>query len=686
MRMMFPVERIGLTVAWIASLALLGACGDGQRGPDGPVYPVTCNAPGGCYELPFRLIGAENADRTLFNRLPFPYDFFTRVDPESPSGLRLALDVPLGLDERPVNTPLIDEGLCLLDRESYTAAMNRLGGFSAYGTLLLETGEPVDDALFDSSGNLGQDAPVLLVDMEREERVAYRAEVLEACKPLAGQPEACEREYPYLAIRPLNPLQPGAHAVLVSVRLLDAEGRPPLMPVDFQEIWGVREVEDGRRGSALRAAERERQARLRACAERFVAPEDLVLAWDFSVQDARADLEFIAGAYLDENPPPRPDLDWDGDGQVNFYAPADYPAQLPPLPSADWSAVSQVAEGTLRVPEFRHATGEADKGPAYFAFERDAQGRPLEAGNNELHFFLFYPRSPVQPMPVVMFQHGIGSRKEHVRPLVGPLVERGLAVFVFDLPFHGSRETGYAPLDYIDVIYPSKAASSFEQSVAEQLFMLRALASGAFDLWPDGAGDGLPDFDPDRLGYLGHSLGSIVGATTVGLSADVDIAVFSAGGAGLTDYVDGYLSEYGLGELYPEYQLKQLMLIVQTFLDPGDPIHFIEPLRARCASGGLRYLFLQPMEDEVIPLCFSLNFSRLAGPVQVESVQLPIEGLDSAAAPYTGSAALFQYSGALHDFLFGGSSPGPEGRRQVSSYFESFFTQGTGEVIDPLEP
>ncbi|HOX47015.1 MAG TPA: hypothetical protein PK668_25690 [Myxococcota bacterium] len=677
--------------AWAASAALaaglLAGCSAGETGAG---YPTACRADAGCYSLPFRLLGPEAVDgERLLNSLPFPYDYFTVEDLGTRTGRRLALALPAAGQGPVPNTRLVDPGLGVVDRPGYVAALNRLDGFAAYSGLLLETGEAPDPAALEGSTGPGAAVRVLDVDPASPrfgQAEPCRVEALVACDPDEDDPDTCVRSYPYLLLRPRAPLQPGGrYAVVVTTALVSLAGQAPIMPLDFQEVWGLREIDASRPGASAREAERARLAPLRQTLEALGQPprEELVLAYDFSVQSVRHELESLAG-WIAGQPAATPELDPDGDGAPNVYPPADWPAHLPPLPGGELGQVALVASGELPVPEFRHHTSAADEAdPAYYALEHDPDGAPRVAGENRLAFWLWYPAAAVQPMPVALLQHGIGADKEQMARLVGAFTGRGIAVLACDFPFHGTRRLGDPSFEFIDITHPTKARTSFQQAAAEHVAILRALAGGGFDAWPGGQADGVPDFDPLRVGYLGNSLGSIVGATSLALSPDVRAGVLVVGGAGLQDFLEAFLVEWGLSDFYPEYVVRQVALIFQTLLDGGDPVHFLALQQARHAAGELRVLALQAMLDETIPAVLTENLARHAGLTQVEPVQAAFDGLPRAATPFTGGMALFQYAGASHNLVLTDGDRGPEARAQAAEFMRTFFESGTATVVDP---
>jgi dienelactone hydrolase len=681
-----------LEVAVLAAL-LLAECSEGDVLPERRAS-LSC-----CYEIPYVLTGVAEAHPTdRVNHLPFPYDFFTAPDPRTLTGRRLALVSPAGATAQIVNSTIVDRGLAALIPDTYTQALNTLDGFSTSGQILLEVGPNPAMIVFprDPAATARPESPILLVNVDPTSSdfgrpVAYKATAHEAADLDSTAPDGKRHLYWYLTLKPLQPLLPGSrYAVVVTRALLSEEGRVPVSSTHFQEVWGEAELCAATPGVGLRAIERQRLAYLKdLLAGLGIIPLDqVVLAWDFTTQTSTRDLEYLATTFLAQIRPAPPDLDFDGDGERNVIGPLEaYPSHLPPRPPVDLAQVSLTVVGQLETPEFRQLTDPRHEGEVYYcAFERDPEQRPKQNGTFRSTFFLFYPKEAVQPMPVVILQHGIGSRKEDMASLVGHLTARGIAAIAFDFPWHGARARGLPPLEFIDVAHPLKTASSFKQAAFESLFLAKALVSGAFDIWPGKEGDGVPDFDPGRVGLLGHSLGAIVGATSVALSQDLHVAVLNVGGAGLDTFLEGLLEGYGLTGLFPEYWLQQFGTIAQTLLDSGDGWNFTPRLRARLEAKEVQVLLQQAMEDETIPALFSMNLSRILGAWQIEPVQTPIYGCSPAPSPFFGPVAVFQFAGASHGFLFSSEAPGPQGRTQTFEFFDSFMRSSPhrGIVVNPF--
>jgi hypothetical protein len=144
-------------------------------------------------------------------------------------------------------------------------------------------------------------------------------------------------------------------------------------------------------------------------------------------------------------------------------------------------------------------------------------------------------------------------------------------------PSHGRRGNVFdllsaAPLQVRDI---------FRQTNADQMAVARAIQAGI-----DIDGDSVPDIEPSRFGYLGVSLGGILGATFIALEPSLQMAVLNVAGgrvAFLGDnpgtrpiYSQYYATLAQLDITSPEFEVfrQRLLELGQQALDPGDPLNF----------------------------------------------------------------------------------------------------------------
>lgn len=181
--------------------------------------------------------------------------------------------------------------------------------------------------------------------------------------------------------------------------------------------------------------------------------------------------------------------------------------------------------------------------------------KPATTCYQTIPFLAVIPAAPPGPAgyKTVIFSHGITRRKEDLLAVAGLLASQGFASVAIDAVDHGARaivtstdaaqgcaaagmgnscagaiDPTCAPQCYAPILSPDLAATrdSLRQTVLDQMKLERVLKHCATQnacgsLW----------VDADHIGYVGQSLGSLIGGVTVAVSPDVKAAVLNVGGA-----------------------------------------------------------------------------------------------------------------------------------------------------------
>ncbi len=141
---------------------------------------------------------------------------------------------------------------------------------------------------------------------------------------------------------------------------------------------------------------------------------------------------------------------------------------------------------------------------------------------------LLLPPSGDGPFPVVLLQHGAGGSKDaaYLDPVAGPWCRGGAAVLSIDFPLHGERRSEKLSERMLEALAAHHEAdpSSLFLDVARQ--SVRDLQR-ALD-----AAEALPEIDSTRCAYAGFSLGTILGATFLGVDPRPRAAALAIGGGG----------------------------------------------------------------------------------------------------------------------------------------------------------
>jgi dienelactone hydrolase len=137
------------------------------------------------------------------------------------------------------------------------------------------------------------------------------------------------------------------------------------------------------------------------------------------------------------------------------------------------------------------------------------------AHNERVPGILVLPQTSTGKLPCVILQHGLGGSKKSMKSLWEPLVKEGYACLAIDMVSHGDRPRFLAPTRLFD--FPYEARNAIAQTVVDLRRGLDYLATR-------------PDIDMGRIGYLGVSMGSIVGSVFCATDTRIAAAVFVVGG------------------------------------------------------------------------------------------------------------------------------------------------------------
>jgi hypothetical protein len=186
------------------------------------------------------------------------------------------------------------------------------------------------------------------------------------------------------------------------------------------------------------------------------------------------------------------------------------------------ATVDTVARGSFLSPDYR---AEGGRFPARFL---DGSAVPPHVRREFLRA-LPTPdpaRGIVPPYPVVILQHGFAGDDTIVTQLAGPFTTAGLAAIGIPAPEHGPRGNF---LDFFDFDDFNAFGDNWRQSSVDLLQLVRVIEHGI-----DVDGDAASDVDARRLGYLGVSLGGVIGGVFTAVEPAVATAVLNVPGGRLS--------------------------------------------------------------------------------------------------------------------------------------------------------
>ena len=335
----------------------------------------------------------------------------------------------------------------------------------------------------------------------------------------------------------------------------------------------------------------------------------------------------------------------------------------------------------------------------------DPEVDPVES---EIPLTIWLPDRP-GPHPVVVYGHGLGSERDEGYRVAREQGDVPYALVAMEAVAHGDHPsatgTGQtdAAMDFLGIALspPSVRAGAirgnFDQTVLDRLRLIRLLREQ-----PDLDGDGTPELDPERIGYLGISLGAILGPELLALDGELEGAVLSVGGARLMSIVTdaGILGDFEdlISALVgsPE-NFDRLVTVAQHIVDPVDPGTWAaHVLRDRYDDAPAPHVLLQVgMYDDIVPptaghaLARAFEAPHLA-PVAVEVpllevvVDEPLSGNGASGE----TVALFQFdqvtqNGSVGPAYHVATPSSDEGRLQLQTFLETWATNGMPVIIDP---
>lgn len=258
--------------------------------------------------------------------------------------------------------------------------------------------------------------------------------------------------------------------------------------------------------------------------------------------------------------------------------------------------------------------------PEHMTFAVDAAGKPAPQPDVKIWVTFSIPQGPVPAtgFPVVVVQHGLSGSRDYLLSMANTFAKKGWAAVAIDSVTFGARAEGAeyradATTDYTkapgatyigaDGISDTVAGSrngpfdffgglknigslrdQLRQAELDTAQLVKLLRSSP-DLSPLKTGADAPKLDPDRIAYVGDSLGGIEGAGAAALEPKVRAWTLNVAGAAIFTELAGYgpainaqLSAAGglnfgfRGDRFDESHL--LISMFQTAVESGDPIAY----------------------------------------------------------------------------------------------------------------
>ena len=574
-----------------ATLTVLTACSAPTPDPDPPAEVITGipNTAGGDALVP---------DVAL---LPFPSDFWTVADAESPTGRRVSF--PTGVLPEPL-TP-----------ETYA----NHDGFSRIPALLAFFDVTIDPAtlppLDDPGATLRDDASVFLVREDTWERVPALVELdANAAWPFEQS----------LIVRPRRLLDASTgYVVLITSRVRTTADAPLPSSEAFRALRdGIatdsEAVEAWRSDFGLVAA---------AIPGVGLDPADVVLGWSFHTRSE----ESVVGPLL---------------AMQEVVGGVDLAPWVLTSDSVDGD--DRLVRGTVEVPDFLD-------GSKMVAL--DVDGAPIQTGTRVVEFLLTIPVELDSPRPVVSFGHGFFSLLDEPTwgSLNSSLHDWGMAAISTNFLAFNEDDAlstfGILGGNLQDTwAITSQQLQSLTHFTALARLVREQLADDPRLVGPSGG----PVLDADRLRYMGISNGGTQGLTLLATSPAYDHGVLVVPGGAWTHMIERAVQWNEMGaalraRFADPRDLQLALALAQPLLDAADSMNYAEHLVTDRFAGlpPVKVVLHEALEDSQVANLVTHWVARTAGIPLITPAPITVWDLGTIEAPAPdgadGPAALYVY-------------------------------------------
>jgi len=522
-------------------------------------------------------------------------------------------------------------------------------GFSRNQTVIATIEGVGASALPDGTGGDPSDDAVFMVDLETGQRVPVLAELDE---------NAILDQTPALLIQPLRPLTaPGRAAVVVTT---DAAPRPDRFEA---LVAGTPPSDYG--GAALH-----HRALLEELEGLGVPPDSVAVAWDFPV-------------------------DLGNDQLLSGFAQRTLPTEWEFYDVRDAASSDEVHNETWRYARAKVDVQDFLRDDMFLDVDDD--GTIEVTGETEIDVFAIIPSSvadaPAGSVPLLLYGHGATAHPSYDlntpdwrHPAVVAAERNGMIVLA----------TTWRGLEFNDLDDLLTLADNPERVIGAANRLVQAMINTRVlvDLIDDGSLFADPVFqgaqgqalvDNSRLGYLGVSLGSVMGTALLAQDGvDVDAAVLTVGGGPLAFAVQRAAQVADLTNQLADAvpgatAQRRALALFQLYTDAIDGINYAEGVT------GSR-LYVENMGDDSMWNVATENLGRAVGATLLTPAHTTPWGLPAAEGPLgPGLPILFQYDPQLGPSPTGNTPPSPSNGAHGALQWAGLFDLVTA-FLDPASP
>jgi dienelactone hydrolase len=238
---------------------------------------------------------------------------------------------------------------------------------------------------------------------------------------------------------------------------------------------------------------------------------------------------------------------------------------------------------------------------SFYTYDRglplEAKLEPLDANDDHARYSLSYlsvhdqrvtailsiPKKFAPPYPAVLLMHGSGGHKDadYIKAVSFELTKQGFATLSIDSQYRGDRKR---PDVVGELLNPDsfRMRDAWVQTVVDLRRAVDYLASRS-------------DINPSKIGYLGFSMGGMLGACLGGVEPRVSCFLLAVPGGGLVKIAQELDKHPALKKYWPVTLTPEVMKRVEEFATVCDPVHFVGKILPR------PLLIIVADHDELIP-------------------------------------------------------------------------------------
>lgn len=340
------------------------------------------------------------------------------------------------------------------------------------------------------------------------------------------------------------------------------------------------------------------------------------------------------------------------------------------------------------------------------------------ANNDVIPFMMTLPLSTLAPAggaPVVIAQHGLTRWRGDTLAIANAMAGKGLAMIAIDVIYHGSRVvclsdadcatgvtcTAPAPTatqpgkcnglpkpsptaspipgttdvqpdsslpnrDFTNLANPFALRDNFRQHTLDLFQLVRVIqstATGNLAGQIAAIGGMVPAINGAKIGYLGQSLGAILGANFLAMTPNINLGVLNVGGGDVVDIFSDPTSQLStgvaakLGVVGGTPEFYALLENFRWIMDPGEPLNLARFVRAPDSTlmptrTATKVILQESGNDLVIPNRYTLALGKELGlPLDANQHLMGIDQEGTGAAKNVTTFYSTADHGALFDFV-----------------------------------